>query len=113
MSYENFYDFFGKRLKSLRREHDVTQAEIAEMLGVSTTTITNYENGNRKMPIDMVVKIADRYKVSVDSLLGTKNKRTKIAQSWNANFGDEIFTPEEMGEIINYVNYILYKRNED
>ena len=61
MSYENFYDFFGMRLKSLRKEHDITQAEIADLLGVSATTITNYENGNRKMPIDMVVRIADRY----------------------------------------------------
>lgn len=113
MSYENFYDFFGKRLRSLRKEHDVTQAEMAEMLGVSATTITNYENGNRKMPIDMVVRIADRFKVSVDSILGTKNSRTKVAQIWNANFGDEIFTSEEIGEIIKYAHYILYKRNED
>lgn len=113
MSNENFYEFFGRRLKNLRKKKNVTQAEIAELLEVSPTTIVNYENGLRKMPLDMVVKVADYCKVSVDSLLGTKNKKTKIAQSWNANFSREIFTPEEMGEIINYVNYILYKRNEN
>lgn len=113
MSYENFYEFFGQRLKNLRKKKNVTQAEIAELLDVSPTTIVNYENGLRKMPLDMVVKVADCYKVSVDSLLGTKNKKTKAAQTWNANFKNEIFTPDEMGEIINYVNYILYKRNEE
>ena len=113
MSNENFYEFFGRRLKNLRKKKNVTQAEIAELLEVSPTTIVNYENGLRKMPLDMVVKVADYCKVSVDSLLGTKNKQSVLAQNWNANFSREIFTPEEMGEIINYVNYILYKRNEN
>lgn len=110
---KNFYYFFGQRLKHLRKQHRMTQAEVGELLGISATTVVNYENGLRKMPLDMVVKLADHLKVSVDSVLGTKNKRTEIAQSWNANFSEEIFTPDEMGEIINYANYIIYKRNDD
>lgn len=109
----NFYKFFGRRLKHLRNQHRMTQAEVGELLGINATTVVNYENGLRKMPLDMVVKLADHLKVSVDSLLGTKNKKTELAQSWNANFSEEIFTPDEMGEIINYANYIIYKRNDD
>lgn len=56
-------------LRDLREDHDIKQETIANYLGISQQTYSNYENGRREIPIEAVRKLAKYYKVSTDYLL--------------------------------------------
>ena len=56
------------RLKELRQEHDKTQ--VADFLNVKQNTYSQYENEKRQVPVDILMRLADYYDVSVDCLLG-------------------------------------------
>ncbi|MBQ2914351.1 MAG: helix-turn-helix transcriptional regulator [Clostridia bacterium] len=57
------------RLRELREERGLTQQAIAELLSVKQNTYSQYENGRRQLPIDMLIKLARFYKVSTDYIL--------------------------------------------
>lgn len=57
------------RLKDLREDSDLTQKTISEMLHVRQNTYCQYENGQRQVPIDVLVKLSRIYNVSVDYIL--------------------------------------------
>lgn len=57
-------------IKDLREDNDIKQKTVAEYLGVSQQTYSNYENGHREIPIWVVLKLSRYYKVSTDNLLG-------------------------------------------
>lgn len=59
----------GKRIKELRNKYRFTQAELANYVGVTKSTIAAYENDSRLPSYDVLIKMADVFKVSVDSLL--------------------------------------------
>ena len=61
---------FAERLKELRCEEDLNQAQLAEILGVSPSTIGMYEQGRRTPDLEVLNKIATHFQVSVDYLLG-------------------------------------------
>ena len=59
-----------KRLKDLREDHDKYQKDIAELLGISQQYYSEYENGNRSIPIFHLMKLAKFYNVSIDYIVG-------------------------------------------
>ena len=61
------------RLRDLREDHDLTQAEIAVLLCVSQATYSRYETGTLGIPHSSLEVLADYYKTSVDYLLGRTN----------------------------------------
>lgn len=63
-------------IKQLRRAHNMTQVELAEKLGVSKQCVSNWENDYIQPSIEMLIKIADHFKVSTDTLLGLDDKTT-------------------------------------
>ena len=68
MIYEN--------IRNLREDHDKLQIEIAEYLNVKQTTYSKYERGAINVPIEVFIKLADYYDVSIDYLVGrTKSKK--------------------------------------
>lgn len=58
------------RLKDLRDSFNVTQAVIAHYLHIKQNTYSQYENGQRQLPVDILVKLAGYYNVSTDYILG-------------------------------------------
>ena len=64
-----------KRIRELREDHDLTQREVAEMLGMSQTGYSKYETGTNDIPTAVLIKLADFYKTSVDYQLGRTNLR--------------------------------------
>ena len=58
------------RLRDLREDNDITQNQIALMLNIKQNTYSQYENGKREVPINILWKLADFYDVSVDYLVG-------------------------------------------
>lgn len=65
-----------EKLRNLREDNDITQTEIAEMLGCSQTTYSRYETGNSNVPIDILKKLAKFYNVSIDYIIGLTNEKT-------------------------------------
>lgn len=63
------------RIKDLREDNDITQRELAEYLHIKQNTYSQYENGQRQIPIEVLVALARYYKTSTDYILGlTDNK---------------------------------------
>lgn len=58
------------RIRDLRNDKDLSQAEFAKVLGMSQTGYSKYETGENDIPTAVLIKIAKFYKVSVDYLLG-------------------------------------------
>lgn len=59
-----------KRLRDLREDNDLLQRDIAEYLQCTSNCYSHYEIGIRNIPIDVMVKLAKFYGVSVDYLVG-------------------------------------------
>ena len=57
------------RIKDLREDNDVTQKELAEYLHVKQNTYSQYETGQRQLPIDTLIALAKFYGVSTDYIL--------------------------------------------
>ena len=61
---------YFRRIYDLREDHDFTQKKVAEYLGLNPNVYRRYEKGVRDFPIDIILKLADLYRVSTDYLLG-------------------------------------------
>ncbi len=59
----------GELLKNLRKEKNLTQAELAEKLGVSNRSISRWENGMTMPDFDLLIELADFYGVDVREIL--------------------------------------------
>ncbi len=65
-----------ENIRNLREDNDKVQRELAAYLNVKQTTYSKYELGKINVPIDVCIKLADYYDVSIDYLVGrTKNKK--------------------------------------
>lgn len=64
-----------KRIRDLREDHDLTQAQVAKILSVTQRTYSRYENDDRSIPLEQLIKLADYYATSVDYLLDRTNKK--------------------------------------
>lgn len=61
---------FGQRLRDLRKQVQLTQKQLAELVGVKNSIISFYENGDRIPSPEMIVSLAKVFHVSSDYLLG-------------------------------------------
>ena len=66
---------FGNTLKTLRLKENMTQAQLAQKLGLTKSVISAYETGLRLPSYDILIHIAQIYRVSTDYLLGIENKQ--------------------------------------
>lgn len=64
----------NENIKQLRVSCGMNQVEFSRLLGVTKQCVSNWENDNVLPSIDMLVKIADCFKVSTDFLLGRSDK---------------------------------------
>lgn len=69
---------YYQRLRDLREDNDLTQNQLVEKLNMHKTTYTNYEQGKRDLPLEVAIKIAKFYNVSLDYLAGLTNEYRKL-----------------------------------
>lgn len=67
---------FGKKLKMLRKENGMTQQELAASLGVTKSTVSYYELGERSPSPEILTKIAYVFHTTTDYLLDVRQERT-------------------------------------
>ena len=66
-----------QRLKDLREDKDLTQKEVAELIGKSRSGYSNYESGACDIPTDVLIILADFYGTSIDYMLGETHQRSR------------------------------------
>lgn len=70
---------FGERIRSLRESMNYSQVKFAETFGIGQSSVVRYEKGEASPSLELLVKIADYYDVSLDYVLGrTDNPQGKL-----------------------------------
>ncbi len=70
-------DFMLKfdNIRNLREDIDQTQTQLAEYLNVKQTTYSKYELGKINIPVEVLIKLADYYDVTIDYIVGRSKKK--------------------------------------
>lgn len=64
----DYYEI-GQRIRKMRKAHDLSQEELAEKIGISTTHMSHIETGNTKLSLPVLVAISQALEVQTDDLL--------------------------------------------
>lgn len=118
----------GKELKKLRENNQLSLMEMSKELDIDVSSLANFETGVSKVPIDILIKFATYFNVSIDDLVGIHNenesndfkgaifsKNPHFAEQykkWKNELGTINFTNEELDEIINFAKYLVSKRTQ-
>ena len=70
---------YSARLRALREDNDLSQAQVARVLGTSQTMYARYERGANELPVRHLVTLCQFYNVSADYLLQLKPDKTRKA----------------------------------
>ena len=77
---------FSYRLNALLEEHNMTQTQLAKIVGTSNVTICRYSTCERTPRLDVITKIANPFNVSIDYLLGnSENRNINISEKTNSD----------------------------
>lgn len=63
------------RIRDLREDKDLTQKQLAEILGMSQTGYSKYETGENDIPTHILIKLADFYGTTTDYILGRTTEK--------------------------------------
>lgn len=109
---------FNVRLKQLRQKHKLTQSELADILGLKPTAISNYESKRNEPSFDKLIALSRYFDVSCDYLLGITDAYLPVGGEVLDKDIVEYFNlyqqldDESAAEAKNYVNYLLYKQEQ-
>lgn len=107
---------FNVRLKQLRQKHKLTQSELANILGLKPTAISNYESKRNEPSFEKLISLSKYFDVSCDYLLGISDAYLPVGGEVLDKDIVEFFalyqqmSTESVTEIKNYAKYLLYKQ---
>ena len=64
-----------QRIQDLRTHADLSQKQLSEILHISQRSYSHYETGSRNIPVEMLIRLANYYDISVDYLVGRTDKK--------------------------------------
>ena len=64
-----------QRIQDLRTDADMSQKQLSEILHISQHSYSHYETGSRNIPVEMLIRLANYYDISVDYLVGRTDKK--------------------------------------
>ena len=100
----------GERLQELRKDHGLSQEQLAQILGVSHYTVSSYEC-NRSDPDDKSkIILAKLFNVSVDYMLGLIDEPFSFEREQNTLCLPNNLSAEELAEIENFIEFIKYRK---
>jgi transcriptional regulator with XRE-family HTH domain len=71
------YYSIGQRVRKYRKAYNLSQEQLAEQIGISTTHLSHIETGNTKLSLPVLVRLADALNVHTDELLYEQEKNSK------------------------------------
>lgn len=99
----------GERLLDLRKDADLTQDDLAEILNINKHSISSYERDKSEPPDAIKIAIAKYFNVSVDYLLGITDDPKPITQTTTVVRLPAGFPRDAMAELVEYINYLLWR----
>lgn len=66
-------EYFGHKVYELRKENNMSQEKLAECIGVTRQTVSNWETGEAQPTLDKVKKLAELFEISIDALTYGEN----------------------------------------
>lgn len=107
---------FNLRLKQLRQRHKLTQSELAEILGLKPTAISNYESKRNEPSFDKLIALSKYFDVSCDYLLGISDAYLPVGgEVLDKDIVDffnlyQQLNQESIDELKSYIEYLIYKQ---
>ncbi len=107
---------FNVRLKQLRQKHKLTQSELADILGLKPTAISNYESQRNEPSFDKLIALSKYFDVSCDYLLGISDAYLPVGGEVLDKDIVEFFNlyqhldAERSKEVQHYTNYLIYRQ---
>ena len=65
------------RIKDLREDHDLSQQQVADAIGITQRKYSYLETGTQQLTADILIKLSEYYNVSIDYLLRQTNKKER------------------------------------
>lgn len=94
-------DGFGERLRRLRKERDITQGQLAEVIGVVPSAVGKYERIPQSYPsVEALMKIADYFDVSTDYLLRGVQAAPSVENNLNGQMLNSSFVQANHGGVV-------------
>lgn len=94
-------DGFGERLRRLRKDRDITQGQLAEVIGVVPSAVGKYERIPQSYPsVEALIKIADYFNVSIDYLLKGVQAAPSVENNLNGQMLNSSFVQANHGEVV-------------
>ena len=109
---------FNVRLKQLRQKHKLTQSELADILGLKPTAISNYESKRNEPSFDKLIALSRYFDVSCDYLLGVSDAYLPVGGEVLDKDIVEFFNMYQQmdassaKDMKNYASYLLYKQEQ-
>jgi transcriptional regulator with XRE-family HTH domain len=109
---------FHTRLKQLRIKNKLTQSDLADVLGLKPTAISNYESQRNEPSLEKLIILSEYFEVSCDYLLGITDSYLPVGGEVLDKDIIEIFDmyrqldQEYIDELKIYLDYLLYKQNQ-
>ena len=66
-----------RRIRDLRHDHDLTQTQLAKILGMSQTGYSKYETGESDIPTEILIRLSQLYNVNIDYWLDHTDRNTR------------------------------------
>lgn len=94
-------DGFGERLRRLRKDRDITQGQLAEVIGVVPSAVGKYERIPQSYPsVEALIKIADYFNVSIDYLLKGVQAAPSAENNLNGQMLNSSFVQANHGGVV-------------
>lgn len=109
---------FYQRLRDLKEDNDLKQNYLAKLIGTSENTYGRYERGEKEIPLDKALILAEHYNVSLDYIAGRTNDKKGLSKSNMSDKETEIIkkfrslSERRKGEVIGTIN-LLYKQEQE
>lgn len=113
---------FSENIKSLRKQRHITQVQLAEKIGVSRSTISMYEMGEREPDFETLEAIADVFNVDMAYLIGTETKKAPTVDGESitkeqikiALFGDDAgdISDEDLDNAVQFARFAARERKQ-
>ncbi|TAH64338.1 MAG: XRE family transcriptional regulator [Anaerolineaceae bacterium] len=108
---------FHIRLKQLRLHYQLTQSDLADILGLKATAISNYESQRNEPSFEKLIILSEYFDVSCDYLLGVTDSYLPVEGEVLDKDILEVFDiyqqldQEHVDELKKFAAYLLYKQN--
>ena len=104
---------FSNKLKQIRKQSGLGQQELADILGISKSAVSMYEQGKREPNFDLLLKMTEVFHVSANDLLGSYIDPDKTAGiTVAAHLDTEDLSEAELEDVENYINFVRSKRKK-